>query len=98
MEGQCRTMDLKGGRALSANRVDTAVVVAAVAAARIGALGLIGVLGQAWMGLTPSPFLTSLPLLLVPLAVVLACAAMSRAACRRRRREVGRRCSRCSCR
>src|SRR5699024_457668 len=64
MEGQCRTMDLKGGRALSANRVDTAVVVAAVAAASIGALGLIGVLVQAWMGLTPSPFLTYLPMLL----------------------------------
>jgi uncharacterized membrane-anchored protein len=89
MEGQCRTMDLKGGRALSANRVDTAVVVAAVAAASIGALGLIGVLVQAWMGLTPSPFLTYLPMLLVPIAVVLACVAMIRAAYRRRQTEVG---------
>src|SRR5699024_1229447 len=78
MEGQCRTMDLKGGRALSANRVDTAVVVAAVAAASIGALGL-----------SPSPFLSYRPRLLVPIAVVLACAAMIRAAYRRRRTEVG---------
>src|SRR5699024_8127406 len=98
MEGQCRTMDLKGGRALSANRVDTAVVVAAVAAASIGALGLIGVLVQAWMGLTPSPFLTYLPMLLVPIAAVLACVAMSRAAYRRRQTEVGHSCSQCSCR
>src|SRR5699024_9513711 len=53
MAGQCTTMDLKGGRALSANRVDTAVVVAAVAAASIGALALLVVLVQAWMGLFP---------------------------------------------
>ena len=74
---------------MSANRVDTAIVVAAVAAAAIGALGLIGVLGQAWMGLTPSPFLTYLPMLLLPIAIALACVAMIRAALRRRQTEVG---------
>src|SRR5699024_10971671 len=89
IEGQSSTMALKVARALSANRVYTAVVVAAVAAASIGALGLIGVRVQAWMGLTPSPFRTYLPMLLVPIAVVLACAAMIRAAYRRRRTEVG---------
>ncbi|WP_166973655.1 hypothetical protein [Brevibacterium atlanticum] len=75
---------------MSANRVDTVIVVAAVAAAAIGALGLIGVLGQAWMGMSPSPFLTYLPMILVPIAVVLACVAMVRAALRRRQTEVGR--------
>ena len=40
-------------------------------------------------GLTPSPFLTYLPMLLVPIAVVLACVAMIRAAYRRRQTEVG---------
>src|SRR5699024_72991 len=89
MEGQCRTMDLKRGRAVSANRVETTVVVAAGAVAIIGMLAPIGVLVQAWMGITPSPFLTYLPMLLVPIAVVLACAPMIRAAYRRRRTEVG---------
>ncbi len=90
MEGQNRNRDHREGRALSANRVDTAIVVAAVAAAAIGALGLIGVLGQTWMGLTPSPFLTYLPMLLLPIAIALACVTMVRAALRRRQTEVGR--------
>lgn len=73
---------------MSATRVDTVIVVAAVAAAAIGTLGLIGVLGQAWMGMTPSAFLTFLPMILVPIAVALACVAMIRAGLRRRQTEV----------
>lgn len=91
MEGQNRIRDQSEGRALSATRVDTTIVVAAVAAAAIGALGLIGVLGQAWMGLTPSPLLTYLPMILVPIAIILACVAMIRAAMRRRQTGVGHR-------
>lgn len=74
---------------MSATRVDTAIVVAAVAAAAIGALGLIGVLGQAWMGLTPSSILTFLPMILLPVAMILACVALVRTAFRRRQTEVG---------
>jgi uncharacterized membrane-anchored protein len=91
MEAQRRIRDRTEGRALSATRVDTTIVVAAVAAAAIGAIGLIGVLGQAWMGLTPSPLLTYLPMILVPIAVILACVAMIRAAIRRRQTGVGHR-------
>ncbi|UVI35443.1 hypothetical protein [Brevibacterium spongiae] len=76
---------------MSATRVDTTIVVAAVVAAAIGALGLIGVLGQAWMGQTPSSFLTYLPMILVPIAIALACVAMIRTAYRRRQTGVGHR-------
>ena len=93
MEGKNRNWaeptDRQEGRALSATRVDTTIVVAAVVAAAVGALGLIGVLGQAWMSLTPSSFLTFLPMILVPIAIALACVAMVRAAYRRRQTEVG---------
>ena len=91
MEGQNRITDRTEGRALSATRVDTTIVVAAVAAAAIGALGLIGVLGQAWMGQTPSSLLTYLPMILVPIAIILACVAMIIAAMRRRQTGVGHR-------
>jgi cell shape-determining protein MreD len=69
---------------LSAKRVDTAIVVVAVAAAVIGAAGLIGVLGQAWMGYTPSHLLTYLPMILLPIAFALLAAVVIRSALRRR--------------
>ena len=80
------------GRALSAKsakRVDTTIVVVAVAAAAIGAVALIGVLGQAWMGYTPSHILTYLPMLLLPIAFVLLAVTLVRAGLRRRQTEVG---------
>lgn len=69
---------------MSAKRVDTAIVVVAVTAAVIGAAGLLGVLGQAWMGYTPSQLLTFLPMILLPIAFALATAAVIRAVLRRR--------------
>ena len=89
MEGQEPAGGIWEGRALSATRVDTAIVVAAVAAAVIGAIALCGVLGQAFLGQTPSHLLTYLPMLLLPIAMVLTCAALIRTALRRRRTEVG---------
>lgn len=77
------------GRALSAKRVDTTIVVVAVAAAVIGAVALIGVLGQAWMGYAPSHILTYLPMLLLPIAFALLAVTVVRAGLRRRQTEVG---------
>ncbi|EKU48848.1 hypothetical protein [Brevibacterium casei] len=74
---------------MSAKRVDTAIVVVAVAAAVIGAAALLGVLGQAWMGYTPSHLLTYLPMILLPVAFALAAAAVIRAVLRRRQTAAG---------
>ncbi|RBP65516.1 hypothetical protein DFO66_104100 [Brevibacterium sanguinis] len=69
---------------MSAKRVDTTIIVVAVAASVLGAAGLIGVLGQAWMGRTPSHVLTYLPMVLLPISFALAAVAMIRAILRRR--------------
>ncbi|GAA1560563.1 MULTISPECIES: hypothetical protein [Brevibacterium] len=74
---------------MSAKRVDTTIVVVAVAAAVIGAVSLIGVLGQAWMGYAPSHILTYLPMLLLPIAFALVAVVLVRAVRRRRQTEVG---------
>ena len=74
---------------MSAKRVDTTIVVVAVAAALIGAVALMGVLGQAWMGYAPSHLLTYLPMILLPIAFALVAVALVRAALRRRQTEVG---------
>ncbi len=74
---------------MSAKRVDTAIIVAAVAASLLGAVGLIGVLGQAWMGYAPSHVLTYLPMILLPISFALAAVALIRAVLRRRQTEVG---------
>lgn len=74
---------------MSVKRVDTVIVVAAVVTSVIGALGLLGVLIQAWLGYTPSHLLTYLPLILLPISFVLAAIAMTRAVLRRRRIEAG---------
>ncbi|MCI4012509.1 hypothetical protein [Brevibacterium sp. ZH18] len=74
---------------MSAKRVDTTIVVVAVATAVIGAVALLGVLGQAWMGFTPSHLLTYLPMILLPVAFALLAVALVRAALRRRQTEVG---------
>lgn len=74
---------------MSAKRVDTTIIVVAVAAAVIGAAALIGVLSQAWMGDDPSHLLTYLPMLLLPIALALVALALVRAAFRRRQTEVG---------
>lgn len=74
---------------MSAKRVDTTIVVVAVAAALIGAVALMGVLGQAWMGYAPSHLLTYLPMILLPIAFALVAVALVRAALKRRQTEVG---------
>lgn len=74
---------------MSAKRVDTTIVVVAVATAVIGAVALLGALGQAWMGFTPSHLLTYLPMILLPVAFALLAVALVRAALRRRQTEVG---------
>ncbi|MDN5808415.1 MAG: hypothetical protein L0J17_10785 [Brevibacterium sp.] len=74
---------------MSAKRVDTTIVVVAVAAAVIGAVSLLGVLGQAWVGYAPSHLLTYLPMILLPIAFALVAVALVRAALRRRQTEVG---------
>ena len=74
---------------MSAKRVDSTIVVVAVAAAIIAAVSLIGVLGQAWMGSAPSHLLTYLPMILLPIAFALVALALVRAARRRRQTEVG---------
>ena len=74
---------------MSAKRVDTTIVVVAVAAAVVGTAALIGVLGQAWMGYTPSHILTYLPMLLLPIAFALLAVTLVRAVYRRRQTEVG---------
>lgn len=61
----------------------------AVAAAVIGAAALLGVLGKAWMGYTPSHLLTYLPMILLPVAFALAAAAVIRAVLRRRQTAAG---------
>lgn len=74
---------------MSAKRVDSTIVVVAVAAAIVGAVALLGVLGQAWMGYAPSHLLTYLPMILLPIAFALVSVALVRAALRRRQTEVG---------
>ena len=74
---------------MSAKRVDTTIVVVAVAAALVGAVALIGVLGQAWMGYAPSHLLTYLPMVLLPIAFALVAVTLVRAVLRRRQTEVG---------
>lgn len=74
---------------MSAKRVDTTIVVVAVAAALVGAVALIGVLGQAWMGYAPSHLLTYLPMILLPIAFALVGLTLVRAVLRRRQTEVG---------
>ncbi|WP_309132279.1 hypothetical protein [Brevibacterium sp.] len=74
---------------MPAKRVDSIIIVVAVAASLLGAAGLLGVLGQAWMGQAPSHVLTYLPMILLPISFALAAVALIRAVMRRRQTEVG---------